>query len=422
MLILKYQNTNGSTLALREEDKMNPGTAIALIQKTKDKDTRKKIGAAIGIPVASIFMFLIAISSLSTSSGTAAEPLSEQVEAYRPMVSNYCSKYKIGEYTDLALALMMAESGGTEPDPMQAAEGVYGLYCLKTKNKSGGHHQGPNGIPTGHSECSINAGVQELRDALKAAEVESPYDLDRIKTAVQGYNYGMTRWIKWIKAHGGRYTLALSKEYSATMMPTGAKGTPNHAEKVMRYYSIATGDSSAEILLLAGNAGLQVTYYNQGDAAWASLPYGSSTIKKSGCGPTSAAICISTLSGKRVTPRQTCTWAAQNGYYVSGAGSKHEVIPALAKHYGLKCKGVGKDKEKVVKALKSGKLVVAIMGPTHFTSGGHFIVLRGIKNGKILVADCGSRERTKETWSLDLIASEAKGTASAGGPFWIISK
>ena len=66
--------------------------------------------------------------------------------------------------------------------------------------------------------------------------------------------------------------------------------------------------------------------------------------------------------------------------------------------------------------------MVAIMGPTHFTDGGHFIVLRGIKDGKILVADCGSRQRTKETWSLDLIASEAKGTASAGGPFWIISK
>ena len=233
----------------------------------------------------------------------------------------------------------------------------------------------------------------------------------------------MTRWIKWIKAHGGRYTLALSQKYSATMMPAGAKGTPNHAEKVMKYYSIATGDGAAEIMLLSGNAGLKVTYYNQGDAAWASLPYGSSTIKKSGCGPTSAAICISTLSGKKVTPRQTCTWAAKNGYYVSGAGSKHEVIPALAKHYKLKCKGVGKDKVKVVKALKSGKkLVVAIMGPTHFTDGGHFIVLRGIKDGKILVADCGSRQRTKETWSLDLIASEAKGTASAGGPFWIISK
>ena len=228
--------------------------SIFSIPGDKGENAGKKLGVTIGAPLFFLLLLCAGVSSLSTSSGTAAEPLSEQVEAYRPMVSNYCSKYKIGEYTDLALALMMAESGGSEPDPMQAAEGAYGLYCLKTKNKSGGHHQGPNGIPTGHSECSINAGVQELRDALKAAEVESPYDLDHIKVAIQGYNYGMTRWIKWIKAHGGRYTLALSQKYSATMMPAGAKGTPNHAEKVMKYYSIATGDGAAEIMLLSGNA------------------------------------------------------------------------------------------------------------------------------------------------------------------------
>lgn len=49
------------------------------------------------------------------------------------MVQKYCDQYKIGEYTDLALALMMQESGGAEPDPMQAAEGSYGLYCIQTK-------------------------------------------------------------------------------------------------------------------------------------------------------------------------------------------------------------------------------------------------------------------------------------------------
>ena len=43
------------------------------------------------------------------------------------------------------------------------------------------------------------------------------------------------------------------------------------------------------------------------------------------------------------------------------------------------------------------------MSAGHFTSGGHFIVLTGIKDGKITVADCGSRQRTKQTWSLDLI-------------------
>ena len=118
----------------------------------------------------------------------------------------------------------------------------------------------------------------------------------------------------------------------------------------------------------------------------------------------------------------TCNWAGKHGYYVSGAGSKHDVVPALAKQYKLKCKGVGKSKKEIIKALKSKKLVVAIMASGHFTKGGHFIVLTGIKDGKITVADCGSRERTKQTWSLDLIVNEARSGASAGGPFWIISK
>lgn len=398
-------------------------TFMILLKQMRDEEQRKRILTIIFIPL--IFLFVIVLGAMSlfqTSSGTAGEPLSAKVQAWRPVVQKYCSQYGIEEYTDLALALMQVESGGNEPDPMQAGEGPFGEYCLKTKNKKGGHTKGPNGIPKGHGECSINAGVQELRAALKKAEVESPYDIDHIKVAIQGYNYGMDRWIKWIKQHGGKYTLALSQEYSRTMMPSGAKGTPNHAEKVMRYYSIATGDSSANVSLLDGNSGLKVVYYNQGDAAWASLPYGSSTIRKSGCGPTSMAICISTLSGKRITPRQTATWAGSNGYYVKGQGSSHSVVPALAKQYKLKCKGVGKNQNEIIKALKSGKLVVAIMASGHFTSGGHFIVLTGIQNGKITVADCGSRERTKKTWSLSLILNEARSGASAGGPFWIISK
>lgn len=387
-----------------------------------DREKRNKILIVTLTPVIFLLTALMSAADMGTTAGTAASPLSAQVEKWRPSVTQYCTKYNIPDYVDLALALIQVESSGNEPDPMQAAEGAYGLYCLRTKNNNGGHSHSPNGIPSGHGECSINAGIQELRDALKKAGVESPYDIDHIKVAIQGYNYGMDRWINWIKKHGGKYTLALSKEYSATMMPAGAKGTPNHAEKVMRYYSIAGGDSSAEISLLEGNCGLKVVYYNQGDAAWKSLPYSTSTIGISGCGPTSMAICISTLSNKKVTPRQTCEWAGKHGYYVSGQGSRHSVIPGLAKAYNLKCKGVGRNKSQIINALKSGKLVVAIMSHGHFTRYGHFIVLTGIKDGKITVADCGSRARTKQTWSLDLIVNESNSGASAGGPFWIISK
>ncbi len=71
-------------------------------------------------------------------------------------------------------------------------------------------------------------------------------------------------------------------------------------------------------------------------------------------------------------------------------------------------------------AVKNGDMAVVLMGKGHFTKGGHFIVLRGITaEGKILVADCNSRENTMTEWDFETIQSEAK-WASDGGPFWII--
>lgn len=172
---------------------------------------------------------------------------------------------------------------------------------------------------------------------------------------------------------------------------------------------------------MSGNGGVHVSYYSQKDSRWANLNFGGSTIAKSGCGPTSMSICISTLLKKTVTPVTTCKWAAIHGYYVKGSGWSHTVIPALAKHYGLNCEGIGDDKQKLIRALKEKQLVVAIMKKGHFTQTGHYIVLRGMtKNGKILVADCGDRKRNG-AWNFDTIYEEARSEAGAGGPFWIIS-
>ena len=76
--------------------------------------------------------------------------------------------------------------------------------------------------------------------------------------------------------------------------------------------------------------------------------------------------------------------------------------------------------QRILDALGSGKLVVAIMTKGHFTSGGHFIVLRGVKDGQILVADPASYRRSEKNWDLSIILNEASKRAGAGGPFWII--
>lgn len=101
--------------------------------------------------------------------------------------------------------------------------------------------------------------------------------------------------------------------------------------------------------------------------------------------------------------------------------SYHALIPAAAKAWGLPVEGCSTTEgQKIVDALSSGKLVVAIMRKGHFTNSGHFIVLRGVKDGKILVADPVSYDRSNMEWDLSIILNEASTYAAAGGPFWII--
>ena len=93
-----------------------------------------------------------------------------------------------------------------------------------------------------------------------------------------------------------------------------------------------------------------------------------------------------------------------------------------AEHYGLTVEGIGKDAEKLVEALKDGKLVIAIMSRGRFTSSGHFVLLRGItSDGKILVADPASYKRSNQEWKLSIITNEANRGAGSGGPFWVYS-
>ena len=165
----------------------------------------------------------------------------------------------------------------------------------------------------------------------------------------------------------------------------------------------------------------EVVYYNQLDERYAGKPYGTDHIGGYGCGPTSMAIVVSSLAGETVDPERMAQWACENGYWCKGSGSYHALIPGAAENWGLAVSGCSpSEPQRILDALADGKLVVAIMSKGHFTSGGHFIVLRGVKDGKILVADPASYKRSGQLWDLSIILNEASKRAGAGGPFWII--
>ena len=133
------------------------------------------------------------------------------------------------------------------------------------------------------------------------------------------------------------------------------------------------------------------------------------------------AMVVSSLTDDLVDPVEMAKWSYEHGYWCSGSGSYHALIPAAAEAWGLPVSGcTASEPQRITDALSSGKLIVAIMSAGHFTSSGHFIVLRGVQDEKILVADPASRTRSEQGWELSIILNEASKAAGSGGPFWII--
>ena len=153
-------------------------------------------------------------------------PVSAEVEAYEPIIQKYAKEYGIPEYVELIKAVMMQESGGRGLDPMQAAEGSF--------NTKYPHEH--NGIKD--PEYSIQCGVQELKAALTSAEVESPIDMEHIKLALQGYNFG-NGYISWAKTNYGGYSYANAVEFStmqASRLGWSSYGDTQYVAHVLRYY------------------------------------------------------------------------------------------------------------------------------------------------------------------------------------------
>ena len=200
----------------------------AIIAGTKALISALIAGGWIAVVIILIVVLLgCAVSLFGGGSGSNAyTPVSAEVEAYTPLIQKYAKQYGIPEYVELIKAVMMQESGGRGLDPMQAAEGSFNTR----------YPHEPNGIQD--PEYSIECGVQELKAALISAEVENPIDMEHIKFALQGYNFG-NGYISWAKTNYGGYSYANAVEFStmqASRLGWDSYGDTQYPAHVLRYY------------------------------------------------------------------------------------------------------------------------------------------------------------------------------------------
>lgn len=178
-------------------------------------------------------------------------------------------------------------------------------------------------------------------------------------------------------------------------------------------------DSDQGQEMLTGGV-VELVYFNQGEEPWASAAFGPDRVRGFGCGPTAMSMVVSSLEDQVVDPAQMARLAYEQGYCAPGSGSYLSIVEGMARYFGLTAQPCGEISAKeLCQRLASGQLLVALMGPGHFTTGGHFIVLRGATlTGQVLVADPNSRERSLALWDPQLILDELSASRADGAPLW----
>lgn len=215
--------------AVKVAAKATVSAAKVVVAGIKALITAIVAGGWIAILILIIVLLFGAILSMTGGDNSSTiSPVSVEVQAYEPVIQKYAKQNGIGEYVELIKAVMMQESGGHGNDPMQSSEGSF-----NTK-----YPRKPNGITD--PEYSIECGVKEMKSCLVSAGAKNPVDMDHIKLALQGYNYG-NGYIEWANNHYNGYSMANAAEFSDKMAKK--KGWESYGDKqyvphVLRYYSL----------------------------------------------------------------------------------------------------------------------------------------------------------------------------------------
>ncbi len=149
--------------------------------------------------------------------------------------------------------------------------------------------------------------------------------------------------------------------------------------------------------LLGDYTGL--TYYSQADSRWANKLYTSTgnksqTMKSSACGPTSAAMVVSSSKGA-ILPTTMAQLFVDNGYRTANNGTAWAAFPFVADYFDFEEYHTSTSFSKAMSYLKTDKdkdgiadyFAIVSCNSGLWTTGGHYIVLIGYDDGDVIVFD-----------------------------------
>ncbi len=133
-----------------------------------------------------------------------------------------------------------------------------------------------------------------------------------------------------------------------------------------------------------------LTYYSQIDNRWKNNLYTSvgnptQTIGSSGCGPTTAAMVVSSIKGT-ITPPQMAEIFVRNGYRSANNGTYWSAYRAVADEFNITYAETS-NIDTAINLLRNNYYVICSVGNGLFTTGGHYIVIVGIESNVLKIYD-----------------------------------
>lgn len=314
-------------------------------------------------------------------------------------------------------------SGGGRPNVRAAARPSSGLPPVSAAK----YHK------KGFTERLVIGGIATTTVAMATSLFVyfRPFTLEDIANTAQGaYSY-VKEYIENVQEQKKqREAQRLAEEKAAQEAEIAAETVPH----IERSNNLGTADFDAEPIFLPQEDSIYtfmldtsigpMLYYCQGDIRWKNYLYGGiDPISRYGCGPTCVAMVINSFSSTSVTPIEMADWAAANGEFAKHGGSYHSLIPNSLSAFGLKVESVSdRSAENAAELLRTGHILVALMGKGSLTQNGHFIIIAQLcSNGNVYIADPANYENCTKEWNLQQLMDELKRVYDAGAPLWAVS-
>lgn len=186
-------------------------------------------------------------------------------------------------------------------------------------------------------------------------------------------------------------------------------GLCNNEELLDYVYHYPGSDSTKKATVTESEKNETIPLFLQWDERWGYNSYGDGKIGYSGCAPTCVSMVVCGLTKQyEYTPNKVAAYADHHFYYLPGTGTRWTFLTEGAEKFGITGKELCLDKQIITKELAKNHPIICSMAPGDFTTEGHFIILAGVKDEKIIVKDPNSRNNSSLLWDFERLEGQIR--------------